>query len=648
MQIRSPLLIATTAFGLAGQVRAEAWTFGLIADTQWPATTTVKQTIKAHDGVTDSTISVTVNADSLSGYKNPNTVAADIAQQVDKEFIRRGVKFVVAVGDVTDNGSLAGLDSRATLAQELYNAGIGFYPLRGNHESSAAAAAEFTRIFPQTQDGSNNKTPSSAFNWTDSANLHLATAAGAPFTIGTGFSSPNAAVAGLTYGFQYRNTTIVLLDQFLAGNPIDSQQTWISSKLSGRPAGTHAFVFGHKGLVTENHTDNLFGNDPSQDSAGTNAFIRSLAANGVRYYIGGHDHMHNRALVVPTNDSSVHVQDVILASDSYKFYQPLAESNDDSFDLKNLGRRRETPIAQKLYDIGYYIVTVDSERVSVDFYGIPTGLTEEGTIATTPMLTGNWQHRETFGYSLDGREFLVKQGGSYTGIADSNGTTKAKILDGSNTSTTKLPDDHRAVSQLVTTGWSSATGASSKVLTLWGLAKDVGSDETPVYVLSLSYDPLSVDNATARGGNFWLGTRDANGNWTKATSLNHGGTDSSVVGPWRSGDALGTSGVDTASHTVWAVLNHASDFAAVGPSITGIRRLSAAEGFHQAGRTLRLPGSMAGRKVSVEIRAQDGRLLGSVRTSDARIALPASARGVVLVRARAEGSESVEARILVP
>ena len=60
---------------------------------------------------------------------------------VNAQFIQHGVKFVVEVGDLVDKtGSTAesvanSEDIRAAFAQELYNAGIGFFPLRGNHDS---------------------------------------------------------------------------------------------------------------------------------------------------------------------------------------------------------------------------------------------------------------------------------------------------------------------------------------------------------------------------------------------------------------------------------------------------------------------------------------------------------------------------------
>lgn len=194
-------------------ISAAPWKFGLISDTQWPA--------GSDDG------------------KNPNSVAVDIINQVNKEFVSQGVKLVIAIGDMTDAGTTIALDTRATYAQALYNAGIAFYPLRGNHESTSSAATEFVRIFPQTQSGINNNTPSNAFVYTDSANTHPVAKTGSTFTVGGNFSSPSTSLAGLSYAFTYNNATFVLLDQFTpangSSNTIDNQQSWISGVLSGNP-----------------------------------------------------------------------------------------------------------------------------------------------------------------------------------------------------------------------------------------------------------------------------------------------------------------------------------------------------------------------------------------------------------------------------
>lgn len=582
----------------------EQWKFGLIADTQWPSA---------------------AGSDSLSGFKNPNSVAVDIINQVNKEFVSKGVKLVIAVGDITDNGTNLALDTRVTYVQALYNAGIAFYPLRGNHESSKTAAIEFKRIFPQTVNGINNSTSSDAFVYTDSAQTKPIAKAGATFTVGSGFSSPNTALTGLSYAFTYNNATFILLDQFTppdsSANAVDSQQSWITNVLSSRPAKTHAFVFGHKGLITENHADILFSADeatgkPTDDSAGVNAFIKSLAANKVHYFIGGHDHIHNRAMVSTTNDSTVKVQDIILASDSYKFYKPAKPSNDSKYDSSAFGFNRENPIAQDYAQIGYYIVTVDSQIVWVDYYAVPSGQTG-GVITSAPTLTGNWVKRETFGYSLNGKEFEIAQGQPYTTVIDSNNGTTAKILSGVNTSTA-MDSSGRACTQIVGTGWSSGgsagiTGLASRTFYLWGMANAMASGPG-TFTLSISYAPPS-SSAAIQEGKFGIISRNADSSWENAVDVNRGGTKNFVLGPWSSSATLGTYGIDTSTHTAWAVINFNGHFAVAGFEQTGISQqlikqsVPANRKIFIKGNKLVLPEKFSGKTITVGLFNLSGQLL---------------------------------------
>lgn len=655
-----PLAVGVT-LALSGLARTEVLKFGLIADTQWPATVTQTVTVKDANGIVlkaasgkDSTVKVAMNADSLSGYRNPKTVAVDILRQVDKEFIAKGTKFVIAVGDITDDGAVAGMDVRATWAQELYNAGIGFFPLRGNHEDEQVGAntREFLRVFPQTRDGIQNKMPLDAFDWTDSATLHPALPGAAPiaFTVGSGFTSPNAAMSGLSYAFNAGNATFVLLDQFRPAdttvhNAIDSQLTWIDTTLAKRPTGNHAFVLGHKGLITENHADNLFGNDPSKDSSGTNRFIRSLARNGVRYYLGGHDHIFNRSLVATTNDSTIQVQDIILGSDSYKFYTPVAKSVDSMYNLPAFGHLRQTQLAQELYTINYFIVTIDGPRVTVENWGAPSGQVGGG-ITSVPDLTGKWTLRERFGYSLNGKEFVVKQGGELSVVADSGLGTKAAILGGINTDTAR-DYSKRAVVKQVGTGWSEALGAASAQLTLWGL-QGIGSEQTPAYALSMSYDTTKVSATDLRSGKVAL-SRAVAGAWQNAVQSNFGGTPNFALRAWRNTDTLGTWGIDTVAHTAWAVLNRAGDLAvATVGGITGITRTSQArDAARLNGHTLELPSRFLGKSTTVEVLGLDGRTVSSLRTESGRIDLNSLRGHLYLVRCRAVGAASLEQKIAV-
>jgi len=84
----------------------------------------------------------------------------------------------------------------------------------------------------------------------------------------------------------------------------------------------------------------------------------------------------------------------------------------------------------------------------------------------------------------------------------------------------------------------------------------LGSPLTDVYTLSLSYDKT-------KGGSILLAIPDGSGNWINAADQVFGGAKKFIQGPWKSGYTLGTYGIDTATNTVWAVINFNGYFAAV-------------------------------------------------------------------------------------
>lgn len=550
---------------------AQSWKFGVMADTQW----------SRDDG------------------RNPGACAVDMAKAVNQEFIKHKVDFVIQVGDLVDKTgttaeSVAASEGvRAVFAQQLYNAGIGFFPVRGNHDSLPLAAAEFKRIYPQTQNGGMNRTPANVFTIPnpDAAVQPFPTASGSPFTLGTNFSSPDPGTTGgldwkgLSYSFDYKGSKFVLIDQFAPAdrNPAEPQQltiapqeSWIEATLATKPAGGHAFVFAHKGLISEQHVDTLFGKDPSQNAAAQDAFITAMYKHGVRYYIQGHDHLHNRALVSVTGGSpldgvSPRVENIISQSDSHKFYTPNVPANDEKYDLPAFGHKREAEISQDLHQVGFYIYTVNGPRVTVKYYAAPMPNAApvpncklaspemcEYTAPTTPPL--KFVKLETFGYSLNGKEFLICQAGqqkcesSYTKIADSYKGTSMKILSGSNGSTAK-DFQKRPFLKTVDTGWTDqATGTASNILTLWGM-EDFNMKHTEAYTLSLSYPG-------AASASLVLATQGKGGKWINAVDKNDGGSKKFVNGPWKAGYPLGTYGFDQRTKSVWAVVNYTGDFAA--------------------------------------------------------------------------------------
>ncbi len=353
-----------------------AWKFGLMSDTQWTTTD--------------------------PAHQNPTTVAVSIIDQIDPQFIAAGVKFVIQVGDLADTGNDADETVRARAAQDLYDAGIGFFPMRGNHETYGTgnqfSIPVLKALYPQTRGISN--------------------------TFGaTNFSSPtdvSTELDGMSYSFDYNNARFVIVDPWVTpsrdlntagydfGYSVAEQQAWISSRLDKTTRGTdHAFVMTHQPLIAESHQDTMFQGYTNANPDMQNAFFASMQNNNVKYFFSGHDHINQHSIVAsPDGLSSVH--EIIGASDSSKFYTPKPLTDANWFGQKG----RETSIAQEGYTVGYYIFTVDGPNVTVDFYSDNHGNWQSD--ASYPLGTGRpdtnitpvftFAKKQTWGYSQNGSE----------------------------------------------------------------------------------------------------------------------------------------------------------------------------------------------------------------------------------------------------
>jgi hypothetical protein len=519
-----------------------AWSFGVMADTQW-------------------------RTGSSSGGE-PASCAVTIIDALNQQFVNHGVKFVIQVGDLVDVESVSGvrsLQTRAAHAQALYNAGIGFFPVRGNHESSQTAAGEMQVLFPQNQGSGPN-----LFGATDFESPVMPVTATDP--LGT-------RLKGLSYSFVYDNVQCVLIDQFVRtdgtnygsssynDNAVD-QIPWVSSVLGAKPAGRHGFVFAHKNIAGQNHKDVLFGASQTSNPGPRDEFIASLSSAGVRYFMSGHDHMHYRS-VIGTLDGHYDVGQVICSSNSYKFYIPSTPYQ--SWDV---------PVAEEIFTIGYYIVTVDGPRVTVDFYSSSHGADYGDIDLVAPPGAFAFYLRETFGYSLNGKRFRIVHGESYTAVQDSYNGTSARILSGTN-GDTHTDEDGRALTKSVSTGWTAPSASdplASNILSLWGMQENLSlydagltgllpnaaaTKRCDTYALAVTYDPKKARPSQIVSGQLVLATRNSAGNWVNAVDQNFsGGAKTFKYGPWRPEYPLGTYGVDPGTLTAWAVLNHDGDFAA--------------------------------------------------------------------------------------
>ncbi|MCX5910157.1 MAG: metallophosphoesterase, partial [Deltaproteobacteria bacterium] len=418
---------------------------------------------------------------------------------------------------------------------------------------------------------------------------------------GSNFNGPTLAgsypddLKGMSYSFDYgtvgNSVRFVIIDDWATANKrvdaagypygysIAEQQSWIDSRLDQNIRGTeHAFVFSHQPIMAENHQDSPFSGYTNANPDMQNVFFASLQKNGAKYYISGHDHIHQRSIITSPN-GAFKVQELICASDSSKFYTPKSLTDANWFGQK----RAETSLSQERYTVGYYIFTIDGPSVTVDYYSddhgnwqsdssYPEGPSGAGTQITP---TFNFVKKETWGYSLNGHELLVAQGETYTSVGDSFEKTIARILGGTNGSTGK-DFNGRPLTKTVNTGWTDVDtwrghyffrwfkkpefDPASDILTLWGMA-DLGSDRTDVYILSMTYEGKEVPLQVRKGG-FGIATKDDRGNWVNAVDMNIGSRSKKfVVGPWKAEYELGTFGIDLEANTAWTVINYNGDFA---------------------------------------------------------------------------------------
>ena len=343
------LCTAILTLPLIPSLFAAEWSFGVIPDTQW-----------AYEK----------NAPFYG-------VAIHVIDAINAEFIRQKVDFVIQVGDHAEAPSTATFQTRAAHNTSLTEAGIKFYSVRGNHDVTNYSGPDRERRL-QTEWVAQFKAAFPDF----------------PGTPKGGGSSPNLPeIAGLTYSFTHKGGKFVLLDtlpliddgsQRGKAYTIAEYLPWIEAELN-KDDHRFALVFAHKNIQGQNHEDNIFGIGHDAEPDMQNAYMDCLQRNGVRYFISGHDHLYHRSRI-KSPDGRSEIGQIICGSAAHKFYLPIAPLP-----------VRDLPIAQELKRIGFLIVRIEDERIRFEYYS-----TEPfGAEPKTP----EWELRDSFGYTLDGREF---------------------------------------------------------------------------------------------------------------------------------------------------------------------------------------------------------------------------------------------------
>ncbi|MBN1787102.1 MAG: metallophosphatase family protein [Sedimentisphaerales bacterium] len=187
-------------------------------------------------------------------------------QEYIPAIIADNVDFVIVAGDIVDDfcETQAEFEAQLTdwlsIAQPLYDAGIGVYPIRGNHEVEGVLDINETK---QAWDN----------------------------VFSGSYASPDNGPVdekNITYSFSYDNVLIIGLDVY-GTHWHRVNQAWLDEQFSQNNL-PHIFLYAHEPAFQYLHPDCL-ASYPAQ----RNTFWDSIAAASGRTYICGHDHAYDHA-----------------------------------------------------------------------------------------------------------------------------------------------------------------------------------------------------------------------------------------------------------------------------------------------------------------------------------------------------------------
>jgi len=334
---------------------------------------------------TAQTVRFIVTGDTRGGDNGVNTT---ILGEIADATIAEGADFILITGDlVNGSGDQATLESQLTTwrntMQDVYDAGIGVYPCRGNHDTGSKVAWDnvFTGAYALPSNGP-------------------------------------AGEENITFSFTQDNVFVVGLDQYVTDARVN--QTWLDTQFTSNEQ-PHVFVFGHEPAFSVQHLDCL--DDYPSDR---NTFWNSIAAEGGRTYFAGHDHFYNHTRLDDGDaDPDDDLHQYIVGSGG----APLYDWN-YSYDGDNGSWTPQLVHHEKEY--GYVLVEVNGSSATLTWkHRVPPGIYQT--------------NGDTFTYSADGgapSSFTAYNDLAWgTGQLDTNITKITSPVDG----TPGLPSDGNLV-----------------------------------------------------------------------------------------------------------------------------------------------------------------------------------------------------------
>ncbi|MCL5278845.1 MAG: metallophosphoesterase [Planctomycetes bacterium] len=270
-----------------------------------------------------------------------------ILAEMVRETLSWNAEFLVFAGDLVYGAGIPADEFETQLwnwvrgVRPLYDAGIGVYVCRGNHE-----VGDMWRAGPnEPPDLKDNY----ALRW-----LHVFGSDQHPE-----LKLPDNGPPGetyMTYAVAHKNVLVLALDQYAGtGHRVvhSVNQPWVETQLRANTK-PHVFAFGHEPAFRTWHPDCLDADPDRRD-----ALWRSLASAGARVYTCGHDHYYDHARVEdgdgnPNND----IHQLIVATAGAPSYSWTPPYDGDNGDFNPL----------QLYHVeqrwGYVVVEIDDRNVT--------------------------------------------------------------------------------------------------------------------------------------------------------------------------------------------------------------------------------------------------------------------------------------------
>jgi hypothetical protein len=240
------------------------------------------------------------------------------------EIVRWNADFVIFPGDLVYGARVTPARFEEQLwnwvqaVGPLYDAGIGVYPCRGNHEVGDAWDIDWG-VLPDPVDNYSRRWLN-VFGSEEHPELRLP-------------DNGPANARYMSYALAHKNALILAVDEYggvqhRLAHAVD--QSWVDSQLRAnrRP---HVFAFGHEPAFKLLHPDCLDDHPAQRD-----AFWRSLKAAGARAYFCGHDHFYDHARVDDGDgdpDNDVHQFVAATAGAPPYSWSPPYDGNNGDFNV---------------------------------------------------------------------------------------------------------------------------------------------------------------------------------------------------------------------------------------------------------------------------------------------------------------------------